>query len=102
MFIPALLAESHPHNVSARSAYAVVYLVIFGSLLGFSAFIYAMARLPVALVSIYTFVNPIVAVVLCSILFREPFGREKAAAMIVIFAGVAIVKGGDVLAARSS
>jgi drug/metabolite transporter (DMT)-like permease len=101
VFVPAVFVEAWPQNISARSEYAVAYLVVFGSLLGFSAFVYVMARLPVALVSIYTFVNPVVAVVLGWVLFREPFGPEKAAAMLVIFLGVAIVKGADVIASRN-
>jgi drug/metabolite transporter (DMT)-like permease len=95
VFVPAALSESWPHHISHRSSYAVLYLVIFGSLLGFSAFIYAMARLPVALVSIYTFVNPVVAVALGWVLFREPFGSDKVAAMVVIFLGIAVVKRGE-------
>jgi drug/metabolite transporter (DMT)-like permease len=94
-FIPAVASEPLPHHISSRSAYAVAYLVVFGSLLVFSSFIYAMARLPVALVSVYTVVNPVVAVALGWALFRESLGVEKVIAMLVIFVGVAIVKGAD-------
>jgi drug/metabolite transporter (DMT)-like permease len=51
-----------------------------------------MHHLPVALVSIYTYVNPMVAVALGWWVYREPFGWRETVAMIVIFAGVAIVK----------
>jgi drug/metabolite transporter (DMT)-like permease len=51
-----------------------------------------MDRLPAAVVSIYTFVNPVVAVFLGWLVFREPFGWRELAAMLLIFAGVAVVK----------
>jgi drug/metabolite transporter (DMT)-like permease len=92
MFVPALLFEQPPHAVTTRSAMAVSYLVIFGSLVGFSAFIYSVAKLPVAIVSIYTFVNPIVAVVLGWLAFREAFGMRELIAMLVVFTGIALVR----------
>ena len=101
VFVPAAFSESWPQHISTRSSYAVVYLVIFGSLLGFSAFIYAMARLPVALVSIYTFVNPLVAVAIGWVLFREALGFDKIAAMLVVFLGIAVVKRGEAASRRT-
>jgi len=92
MFVPAAIFEKAPSTLPLRPGLALAYLVVFGSLIGFSSFIYAMTRLPVALVSIYTFVNPVVAVFLGWLFFREPFGRREFAAMLVIFAGVALVK----------
>jgi drug/metabolite transporter (DMT)-like permease len=77
---------------TTRGSLAVLYLVVFGSIVGYSAYIYAMSKLPVAMVSIYTYINPIVAVWLGWLFYREPFGIREAVAMIVIFAGVAIVK----------
>jgi drug/metabolite transporter (DMT)-like permease len=65
---------------------------MFGSVVGYSAFIYSMEHLPVAVVTIYNYVNPVVAVILGWLFYREPFGRREAAAMLVIFAGVALVK----------
>lgn len=90
--LPALLVKEHPIQWSARGASALLYLVMFGSIVGYSAYIYAMDKLPVAIVSIYTYINPIVAVFLGWLFYREPFGRREALAMLVIFAGVAVVK----------
>jgi drug/metabolite transporter (DMT)-like permease len=76
------------------SAIAVVaYLAIFGGVIGYSAYIYAMDRLPVAIVSIYTYINPVVAVVLGWLFYREQLGWRELVAMVIIFAGVAMVKG---------
>jgi drug/metabolite transporter (DMT)-like permease len=71
---------------------ALLYLVCFGSIVGYSAYAYAMDRLPVAIVSVYPYVNAVVAVALGWLFYREPFGRREALAMAIIFAGVAIVK----------
>jgi len=92
MSVLALLFEKAPHAITMRSSLAVAYLVVFGSLVGFSSFIYAMARLPVAIVSIYTFVNPVVAIFLGWLAFREPFGYRDLVAMIIIFAGIVLVR----------
>lgn len=71
---------------------AVFYLAIFGSIVGYSAYIYALGKLPVAVFSIYPYVNAVVAVVLGWLVYREPLGWREFAAMGVIFTGVAIVK----------
>jgi drug/metabolite transporter (DMT)-like permease len=66
--------------------------VCFGSIVGYSAYAYALDRLPVAILSVYPYVNAIVAVGLGWLFYREPFGVREAVAMVVIFAGVAVVK----------
>ncbi len=92
-FIPfVLLFPGHPVHWSTRGVCAILYLVVFGSIVGYSAYIYALDRLPVAVASIYPYVNVVVAVTLGWLFYREPFGMREAAAMTVIFAGVALVK----------
>jgi drug/metabolite transporter (DMT)-like permease len=88
----ALVIHEHPIHWSARGALALLYLVCFGSIVGYSAYVYVMDRLPVAIVSVYSYVNAIVAVALGWLVYREPFGPREALAMAVIFAGVALVK----------
>lgn len=90
--VPTLIFERAPRVISLRSELAVGYLVLFGSIIGFSSYIYSMSRLPVALVSIYLFINPIVAVWLGWLLLREPFGYRELTAMAIIFAGIALVR----------
>lgn len=60
--------------------------------MGYSAYAYALDRLPVAILSIYPYINAVVAVALGWLFYREPFGLREATAMAVIFAGVAVVK----------
>lgn len=50
---------------------AIGYLVVFGSVVAFSAYIYSLQRLSVEQMSIYAYINPIVAVILGAILFHE-------------------------------
>jgi drug/metabolite transporter (DMT)-like permease len=77
---------------SSRGVLAILYLVVFGSIVGYSSYAYALDRLPVAIVSIYPYVNAVVAVSLGWWFYREPFGRVEAMAMLIIFAGVGLVK----------
>ena len=88
----ALLFPGHPIAWSMRGVLALLYLVCFGSLVGYSAYAYALDRLPVAIVSVYSYVNAVVAVTLGWLFYREPFGGREAVAMAIIFAGVAVVK----------
>jgi len=77
---------------NARGMLAVLYLVIFGSIVGYSAYIYVLDKLPVSIVSLYTYINPVVAVTLGWIFYREPFGGRELTAMLIIFLGVYVVK----------
>lgn len=91
-FIPVALLFPGPIHWSQKGVSATLYLVFFGSIIGYSSFVYALDRLPVAMVSLYNYVNPLVAVTLGWLFYREPFGLREAAAMVIIFAGVGIVK----------
>jgi drug/metabolite transporter (DMT)-like permease len=88
----ALVIPGHAIHWAPRGVGAILWLVMFGSIVGYSAFIYSMDRLAVSVVSIYNYVNPVVAVALGWLFYREPFGGREALGMMVIFAGVAIVK----------
>jgi drug/metabolite transporter (DMT)-like permease len=90
--VPAFFAKPHPSTWSMRSIGAIVYLVLFGSIVGYSAYIFVLDRLPISVVSLYNYINPIIAVFLGWIFFREHFGVQEVIAMLIIFAGVALVK----------
>jgi drug/metabolite transporter (DMT)-like permease len=92
-FLPfALIFREHPAHWSFRGVAAILYLVIFGSMVGYSSYIFALDRLPVAIVSIYPYINSVVAVTLGWLFYRESFGLREAAAMLIIFAGVTLVR----------
>jgi drug/metabolite transporter (DMT)-like permease len=89
---PAFLTKTQPIQWTSRSIGAVMYLVTFGSVVGYSAYLYALDKLPVSVVSIYNYVNPVVAVFLGWLFYRERIGFREIVSMLVIFAGVALVK----------
>lgn len=58
--------------IPAESWWAIAYLVIVGSVLTFIAFIYTLQKLPAEISSIYAYINPIVAVLIGTLVFGEP------------------------------
>ena len=79
-------------HASPRVLAAVLYLAVFGSIVAYSAYLYSLQHLPVAIASLYTYVNPGVAVTLGWLLYREEFGLRELGAMLIIFFGVWLVK----------
>ena len=85
-------ATLHPDR---RGWEAFLYLLIFGSLLGYVAFVYALQHLPVAKVSLYGYVNPIVAVIVGALILDERFGLREAAATAIVLGAVALARLGE-------
>jgi drug/metabolite transporter (DMT)-like permease len=79
-------------HFSGRSLAALLYLIVFGSLVAYSAYMYAIQKLPLSLVTMYSYINPIIAVVLGWALLKEPLGWRVALSTGIILAGVALVK----------
>jgi drug/metabolite transporter (DMT)-like permease len=91
------LAGEWPHTAwSWRGMGAVIYLVIFGSWVGFSAYVWLLAHLPSAKVSTYAYVNPVVAVFLGWLVRGEKVTGYILAGTVVIVAAVALVTGARV------
>ncbi len=83
-----------PASVSVRSLAALAYLIVFGSVIAFSAYIWLLANVPVSTVGTYAYVNPIVAVALGAMVLHEPITLRTAVATVVIIAAViAMVSG---------
>jgi drug/metabolite transporter (DMT)-like permease len=80
-------------SVTSRSAVAVIYLIVFGSLIAFSSYRYALQHLPVATVSLYVYVNTVIAVILGSVVLGEPFSWRTGVGVGVVLLGIALVKG---------
>lgn len=77
--------------VSARSLLATAYLVVFGAIAGFSAYMYLLAHTTVAKASTYAYVNPFVALFLGWGLAGEALTARTWLAAVVIIAGVAMI-----------
>ncbi len=71
---------------------ALVYLSTIGAIGGFVAYTYALRHLPVSFVSLYAYINPVIAVALGVLVLGEPFDGRIAIAAALVFAGVAIVR----------
>ena len=74
-----------------RTIAAMLYLSIAGSLVAYSAYIYAIQHLPLQLVSLYAYINPMIAVTLGTLLLAEPFTPRIAIAAGLVLAGTWIV-----------
>jgi drug/metabolite transporter (DMT)-like permease len=78
---------------STRSVLALAYLIVFGSLLAFSAYVWLLHRAPLPLVATYAYVNPVVAVVLGWLLLDEPITPRMILAGGIIVVAVALIAG---------
>lgn len=85
-----------PAAVAAPSLLAWLYLIVFGSIVAFNAYGYLIATTTPARLSTYAYVNPVVAVLLGSLIGGEPIAPTGWVAMVVIVASVALVTTGDV------
>jgi drug/metabolite transporter (DMT)-like permease len=89
-----LLGEPQQTNwsaISARSIWALAYLVVFGSWVGFSAYIWLLKNVSAASVSTYAYVNPLIAVFLGWAVLHETVTPSMLMGAMVIVAGVAII-----------
>lgn len=80
-----------PSAVSAGSVLAVLYLVVFGSLIGFSSYVWLLRNTQPALASTYAYVNPAVALFLGWALGGEPLSPRTGLAAVVILTAVLII-----------
>lgn len=78
-------------TISAASLGGLAWLIVFGSVVGYSAYLYTMQAGSPALASTFAYVNPIVSVSLGVALFGERFTPSEAVAGVVILAGVALM-----------
>ena len=78
-------------SFTPRTMAAMLYLSIAGSLVAYSAYIYAIQHLRLSLVSLYAYINPMIAVTLGTLLLAEPFTPRIAVAAALVLAGTWIV-----------
>ncbi len=92
-FLVVLLIVGDPLPVapSTRSLLALAYLVVFGSLLGFTAYAYLLRRTRLAIANSYAYVNPVVAIVLGAAVAGEQVSALTWFATVIILAAVAVI-----------
>jgi drug/metabolite transporter (DMT)-like permease len=79
-----------------RGLAAVAYLVLGGSLIGYTAYIYILGHAPTAKVSTYAYVNPVVAMFLGWLVLGETIDRFMLAGSVIVIASVILVTSASV------
>jgi len=85
------LSGTHLSEVPTRSWISLGYLIVFGSMLAYTAYVWLLGNAPLSLVTTYAYVNPLVAVLLGVLLLGEHFSVRSAVATVVIIAGVVLI-----------
>lgn len=78
-------------DVNRDSWLALIYLVVFGSLVAYSAYVFVISKLPPTQVSIYAYINPIVAVVIGWLLLSEKMNANMIIGTLITLSGVYLV-----------
>jgi drug/metabolite transporter (DMT)-like permease len=84
-------SELDPSRWSSRSIFGLVYLILFGSIVGYTAYAWLLANAPISQVSTYAYVNPVVAIALGVIVLDESLTVRIVAGALLILVSVAIV-----------
>ncbi|HEV1998585.1 MAG TPA: EamA family transporter [Candidatus Dormibacteraeota bacterium] len=95
------LGRVHPEHFSPASVLAVLYLVVFGSIIAFSAYVWLLNHVSAALAGTYAFVNPAVAVFLGALFAHEALSAAVLVGGAVIIGGVALVVAGRSVTSRN-
>lgn len=87
-----LLGEASRVRFTVKSMAAMAYLIIFGSILAYSCYIYVLGKWPSSRAGTYAYVNPLVAVTLGFLVLGEPITYHTIISMVVILGGVLMVQ----------
>lgn len=90
-----LLGEGPSWRFETRSMAALVYLILFGSIVGYTAFAYALRHGSPTVVGTYAYVNPVVAVILGALILHEAITIRTVAAMVLILGAVLMIQLGS-------
>src|SRR5213596_2110667 len=86
--VGTMLGEWQSWHLTGRAIGAIAYLVVFGSILGYSAYSYALRHASATIVGTYAYVNPVIAVLLGWLLLHEPVGARTFIAMAMTLGAV--------------
>ena len=92
LLLSAGFGELHPMpHISLRALWALLYLIVFGSLLAFTAFVWLLAHMPATRVASHAYVNPIVAVALGYFAAGEPVTTRTLAGTALVLISVFMI-----------
>jgi drug/metabolite transporter (DMT)-like permease len=97
ILLPVGLLATSPHfsEFSARSIGGWIYLVTFGSVIGYTAYVWLLDNAPLGTVATYAYVNPVVAIALGVAVLHESLSWIVGAGALLVLACVAVVVRGD-------
>jgi drug/metabolite transporter (DMT)-like permease len=81
----------NPTSWSSRSLAGLVYLILIGSLVGYTAYVWLLGHVPISTVATYAYVNPVVAILLGVVFLSETVTWQIAVGAAVVLASVALV-----------
>ena len=91
LLIGIVIGEWPRLGFNMKTGLAFAYLTIPGSIIAFAAYSYCLRHMDVAVVSLYTYINPVIAVILGALILGEPVGWPMVAAIALIAIGVIVV-----------
>jgi drug/metabolite transporter (DMT)-like permease len=83
--------QFHLASISMRSLGGLIYLILFGSFIGFVAYTWLLRNAPTSIVSTYAYVNPVVALFLGSVIVNEPLDGRDIISALIILSGVVLI-----------
>lgn len=78
-------------NVGQNAWLALIYLIVFGSLIAYSAYVFMISKLPPTRVSVYAYINPVVTVLIGWLLLSEKMNTQMVVGTLITLGGVYIV-----------
>ena len=91
-------SRSSPADWSTRSLLGLLYLVLFGSIFGYTAYVWLVANVPLGTVATYAYVNPLVAITLGVVFLDEVVTWQIAGGAAIVLTSVAVVIRNEALA----
>lgn len=86
-----IMGESYHFSVTFEGWFALIYLILIGSLVAMASYSYALKHLPMQIVSIYAYINPVVAIVLGWVFLGESMTLSMLGACLVIVMSVVLL-----------
>src|ERR1022692_1555406 len=93
---------THWASISSKSILGLAYLIVFGSVVAFTAYTWLLQRCPPALVATHTYANPVVAVFLGWLLASEPLTMRVVLASVAILGAIILIRRGEQTAVQSA
>jgi len=91
-FVGAFFGEFSAIQVTSKGVGAMLYLIFFGSIVGYSCYVYILQKWPTTKAGTYAYVNPLVAILLGALILNEPISISVVLSTAVILGGVVLVQ----------